>query len=227
MSAKTATLRGKAKILIIDDHALFREGLSRILGRERDMEVCGEAADAPDALRRLSGLGPDLAIVDISLEGMNGIDLTKQLRARRPDLRILVLSMHKESIYADRALRAGANGYIMKREGAAELLEAVRRVLQGHVHVSQEVADAMLQKAPAAKGGPGETSIDHLSDRELEIFRMIGDGYGTRQIADELKLSIKTVETHREHIREKMHLGSTFDLVQRAIHWVHHEAAAS
>ena len=198
--------KNSSRILVVDDHPLFREGLVRVLNQEKDLEVCGEAADGSEALRRLTEGKPDLAIVDISLDGTNGIELTKQLRDRRPDLRILMLSMHDEGVYADRALRAGANGYVMKRERGSVLLEAVRRVLAGHAHFSEEVNDRVLQTLARSGGDSKASSVDGLSDREFEVFQLIGDGFGTRQIADRLNLSIKTVETYREHIKVKLHL---------------------
>jgi len=213
----------KFKILVVDDHPLFREGLVRVLNQEKDLEVCGEASDNDEALKQLAALKPDLVLMDITLEGMNGIELTKLIRVRWPKLPILVLSMHKESLYADRALRAGANGYIMKREDGPNLLEAIRQVLQGHVYVSKAVNDAMLQTMASGGRHFSSSPVESLSDREFEIFQLIGEGYGTRQIADEIHVSIKTVETHREHIREKLNLNSTFELVQHAIHWIHNE----
>jgi len=213
----------KSKILVVDDHPLFREGLVRVLNLENDLEICGTAPDHVEALKQAAALKPDLAIIDISLEGINGIDLTKQLRSRYPKLRILILSMHKEAIYADRALRAGANGYIMKREEGPRLLEAIRQVLSGHIYLSKAINDQMLQRMANPGRRADTTPIESLSDREFEIFQLIGEGYGTRQIADELNVSIKTIETHRERIREKLNLNTTFELVQHAIHWIHSE----
>ena len=177
-------------------------------------------------MARVSELKPDLAIVDISLEDGNGLELTKSLRKRFPKLFILILSMHKEHLHADRALRMGANGYIMKREGKEKLLEAIRQVVAGHVYVSKAVTELMLQRIVTGADDP-DGSIRSLSDREFEVFRLIGEGYGTRQIAEELTISIKTVETHRERIREKLNLNTTFELVQQAIHWIHHESNSS
>jgi len=214
----------KSKILVVDDHPVFREGLVRVLNEEKDLTVCGEAADAVEALRLLRTLKPDLVVVDISLEGMSGIDLTKSIRAHHPHLFILVLSMHKESLYAERALRAGANGYLMKRESGRRLLGAIRHVLQGQTYVSDDFKEHILRGAMGAKEGMESSPAKRLSDREFEIFRMIGQGYGTRQIAEQLNLSMKTVETHREHIREKMNLRNTFELVQQAIQWGHAES---
>jgi len=217
----------KRKILIVDDHGVFREGLIRIISQEKDLNVCGEATDAAEALEQIPRLKPDLVMVDISLEGMNGIDLTKNLRERFPTIRILVLSMHKESLYAERALRAGANGYIMKRERGQKLLGAIRHVLNGETYVSEELNKVILERLSLPGRDQGASSIDRLSDRELEVFRLIGQGYGTRQIADSLHLSMKTVESHRENIRTKLNLQSTFELVQHAIHWSFNETDPS
>jgi DNA-binding NarL/FixJ family response regulator len=210
----------KQKIMIVDDHPVFREGLVRILNQEKTWQVVGEASGRPEALKMVGHLEPDLVIIDYSLEDGNGIDLTRDIRTHHPDIRILMLSMHKESLYSERALRGGANGYIMKRESGSKLLEAVRQVLNGQTYLSDSMKEALLQKLTGAQGDVSQTPEELLSDREFEIYQLIGQGYGTRQIADELSLSIKTVESHREHIREKMHLTSTFELVQSAIHWV-------
>jgi DNA-binding NarL/FixJ family response regulator len=210
----------KSKILVVDDHGVFRDGLVRLINHEKDLVVCGEAADAPQALKLLQSVKPDVVIIDISLEGMNGIDLTRNIRARLPQVLILVLSMYKESLYAERALRAGANGYIMKRESGRALLSAVRHVLHGHTYVSEDLNRTILNGLVNSRDDFKFSPIERLSDRELEIFQLIGQGYGTKQIADELHISMKTVETHREHIRDKVNLKNTFELVQSAIQWV-------
>jgi len=208
----------KYKVLIVDDHAVFRDGLQRLISLEPDLTVCGQAEDADEAIEKALQLKPDLAIVDVSLEGTDGIDLTKTLRARFPKMRILVLSMYKEMLYAERALRAGANGYIMKRESGETLIVAMRQVLSGQTYVSQEFNARLLEKMSYQKTTPQESSLESLTDRELEIFRLIGQGYGTKQMADELHLSMKTVIFHRANIRTKLNLSNTFELVQLAIH---------
>ena len=219
MKSKVSEVKKKShKILMVDDHAIFREGLSRLLQNEKGLVVCGEATDAEEALKKIELLKPDLVIVDISLGGMNGIDLTKSLRTKYPLLFILVLSMHKEALYAERALRAGANGYIMKKESGAKLLDAIGRVLQGQTYVSNDLNESILQKMTSSGRGVSGPLLDTLSDRELEVFQFVGQGYGTRQIAQELNISMKTVESHREHIREKLGLKTNFELVQHAIH---------
>jgi DNA-binding NarL/FixJ family response regulator len=213
----------KRKIYVVDDHPVFREGLIRVINQEKDLAVCGEASDATETLKKIDDLKPDLFVVDISLEGVNGIDLIKMLRSRDQKGRILVLSMHDESLHAERALKAGANGYITKREGSRNLLTAIRHVLDGKTFISTDLNERLLQKLanPSQEGKTSPSEI--LSDRELEVFQFIGRGYGTREIATELNVSMKTVETHREHIREKLKLKNTFELVKRAIHWIHHE----
>lgn len=215
-------MAAKRTILIVDDHAVFREGLVRIVNQEKDLAVCGEASDAAEALEKAAALKPDLAVVDISLEGVGGLEVVKSLRARFPEMRLLMLSMHPESLYGERALRSGANGYVMKREGGRSLLTAVRHVLDGKTHVSRELNELILQKASLPSGA----GVDVLSNRELEVFQLIGQGFGTREIAERLSISMKTVETHRENIREKLGLSGTPDLVRRAIHWIHRERPA-
>jgi DNA-binding NarL/FixJ family response regulator len=205
-------------ILIVDDHAVFRDGLQRLISMEKDLQVCAQAADGNEALEKAAQCHPELTIIDIVMEGMNGIDLTKALRARYPKMKLLVLSMHKEILYAERALRAGANGYIMKRENGATLMSAIRSVLSGQTYVSQEFNAHLLSKLTAPKGDASVPATERLTDREMEIFRLIGQGYGTKQIADELHLSMKTVIFHRTNIRTKLAMNSTFELVQFAIH---------
>jgi DNA-binding NarL/FixJ family response regulator len=217
----------KRRILVVDDHPVFREGLLRTLQQDKQLQVVGEASGVSDALKVAGVTHPELVVVDLSLEEGSGLDLIRMLREQSPKIKILMLSMHKESLHAERALRAGANGYIMKRESGKQLIEAIAKVLNGQTYVSETMQEHLLQKlsGPADTGSP--LPQDLLSDRELEIFGLVGQGYGTRQIADHLHVSIKTVESHREHIRDKMHLANTFELVQRAIHWVHNETHTS
>jgi DNA-binding NarL/FixJ family response regulator len=209
----------KTRIFIVDDHPIVREGLSLMMNREPDLMVCGEAEEATGALQAITAAKPDFLIVDISLSGPDGLDLVKSIRARYPSLPVLILSMHDESIYAERALRAGANGYIMKQEATEKVLVAVRRILTQKVYVSDRIANRMLQQY--IKGSVSETQspIADLSDRELEVFRLIGEGHGTRKIAEELHLSVKTVESYQAHIKEKLSLKNGRELVQRAIQW--------
>jgi DNA-binding NarL/FixJ family response regulator len=209
----------KKRILVVDDHPIVRQGLTLLINREPDLLVCGEAEEATAAMHVLASARPDLLIVDISLNGPDGIDLLKNVRLTYPSLPVLILSMHDESIYAERALRAGANGYIMKQEATENVLVAVRRILSGEIYVSARIANQMLRHYITGSGNLRNSTIAELSDRELEVFRLIGEGHGTRQIAEELHLSIKTVETYQAHIKEKLSLRSSRELMQHAIQW--------
>ena len=216
----------KKRILVVDDHPIVRQGLSLLIDREPDLAVCGEAEEATGAMHLLASARPDVLIVDISLNGPDGLDLLKNVRITHPTLPVLILSMHEESIYAERALRAGANGYIMKQEATEKVLVAVRRILSGEMYVSDRVANKMLKHYITGAGTLRNSSIADLSDRELEVFRLIGDGHGTRQIAEELHLSIKTVESYQAHIKEKLSLRSARELMQHAIQWNMNEKTA-
>jgi DNA-binding NarL/FixJ family response regulator len=216
----------KTRILIVDDHPVVREGLSLMMNREPDLEVCGEAEDASAALTAISTNRPDFLIVDISLNGPDGLDLLKSIRARFRTLPVLVLSMHDETIYAERALRAGANGYIMKQEATEKVLVAVRQILSQKVYVSDRIANRMLQQYISGSATQEHSPISELSDRELEVFRLIGEGHSTRRIAEELHLSVKTVESYQAHIKNKLSLKNARELVQRAIQWNIAEGAA-
>jgi DNA-binding NarL/FixJ family response regulator len=209
----------KKRILVVDDHPIVRQGLALLINRESDMVVCGEAEEAMGALHVVASAHPDLLILDISLNGPDGLDLLKTIRTTHPTLPVLILSMHDELIYAERALRAGANGYIMKQEATEKVLVAVRRILSGEIYVSDRIANKMLKHYITGAGTLRDSSIADLSDRELEVFRLIGEGHGTRQIAEELHLSIKTVESYQAHIKEKLSLRSARELMQHAIQW--------
>jgi DNA-binding NarL/FixJ family response regulator len=209
----------KRKVFLVDDHPIIRQGLTMLINRESDLAVCGEAEDALSAMQSMTDLSPDIAIIDISLNGPDGLDLLKDIRGRLPYLPVLILSMHDESIYAERALRAGAQGYIMKQEATEKVLVAVRRILNDEIYVSERIANRMLQRYIGTPDTSRPTSIGDLTDRELEVFRLIGDGHSTRQIADELHISVKTVESYQAHIKEKLSLRSARELVQHAIQW--------
>ena len=226
MSAKPENHSAKKRIMVVDDHPIVREGLTLLINREADLVVCGEAEEAMGAIHVLSSSRPDLLIVDISLSGPDGIDLLKNVRTTHPTLPVLILSMHDESVYAERALRAGANGYIMKQEATENVLVAVRRILNGEIYVSARIANQMLRHYITGTGTLRDSSIADLSDRELEVFRLIGEGYGTRQIAEKLRLSVKTVESYQAHIKEKLSLRSSRELMQRAIQWNMNEKIA-
>ena len=216
-------LVGKKRIMVVDDHPIVRQGLALLINRESDMVVCGEAEEAMGAMHVLASAHPDVLIVDISLNGPDGLDLLKHIRTTNPTLPVLILSMHDEAIYAERALRAGANGYIMKQEATEKVLIAVRRILSGEIYVSDRIANRMLRHYITGSGTVRHSSIADLSDRELEVFRLIGEGHGTRQIADELHISVKTVESYQAHIKEKLSLRSARELMQHAIQWTMNE----
>ena len=208
----------KCKVFLVDDHPIVRQGLALFIEREPDLMVCGEAEDATSALQAIQESTPDFLILDISLDGRDGLDLLKTLRIRHPNLPVLVLSMHDESVYAERSLRAGANGYIMKHEAADKVITAIRRILGGDVYLSERLTKKMLQQFVNGSISPRDP-LAKLSDRELEVFRLIGAGHGTRQIADELHVSTKTVESYQAHIKEKLALRNARELVQHAVEW--------
>lgn len=212
----------KQHIFLLDDHAVVRQGLKWIIERESDLDVCGEAGEASEALEKIKKLKPDLAVIDIALPGMSGLDLTKELRALYPEMRIIILSMFKETLYAERALRCGANGYIMKTDGGENLVAAIRRVLGGQTYISEQFNEHLLQKLGSSGLKPA-FSMDLLTNRELEVLRLIGQGFASKEIAANLDISMKTVEAHREHIRAKLNMHTNSQLVQHAIHWVHSE----
>jgi DNA-binding NarL/FixJ family response regulator len=214
----------KAKVLIVDDHPIVRQGLAQLLNGETDFMVCGEADNARKAMAAITDLRPDLAIVDITLQGTNGIELIKNIVAQWPELPILVLSMHDESLYAERALRAGAKGYVMKQEATEKLTGALRRILNGQIYVSEKLADKMMRKAIDGKSVQDTSPVAVLSDRELEVLQLIGQGHGTRQIAEDLNLSVKTIESHRAHIKEKLNLKTAPEMVRFAVQWVNQGA---
>jgi len=198
-----------------------RQGLASLIDQQPDLQVCGEASDPQQALQAVTTSRPDIALVDISLGHVSGLELIKDLRSRAPDLPILVLSIHDEGFYAERALRAGAKGYVMKQEATGKVMTAIRKVLAGDVYVSETMAAKMLTQFVGAPPGEGDESpIARLSDRELEIFTMIGRGLGTREIATKLFLSVKTVEAHREHIKDKLKLKSGTELMRHAVQYV-------
>ena len=213
----------KKAVFIVDDHPLLRRGLALMIDREPDLTVCGEAEDALAAMKAIALKKPDILIVDISLNGPDGLELLKGLRAQHPHLPVLILSMHDESIYAERALRARANGYIMKQEATEKVLIAVRKILNGEIYLSDRMASKLLHQYIGSARSELPSELSALSDRELEVFRLIGEGRSTRQIAEELHLSMKTVETYQAHIKDKLSLASGRELVQHAIQAKLHE----
>jgi DNA-binding NarL/FixJ family response regulator len=216
----------RKKVFVVDDHPIVRQGLSLLINQEADLLVCGEAEEMHSALSAIQSSNPDILIVDISLNGPDGLELLKNVRITSPRLPVLILSMHDESIYAERALRAGANGYIMKQEATEKVLVAVRRILSGEIYVSDRIANSMLQHYVRGFNPSERSSVSELTDRELEVFRLIGEGQGTRQIAETLHLSIKTVESYQAHIKEKLCLRSARELVQHAVQWNVREKSA-
>jgi DNA-binding NarL/FixJ family response regulator len=212
-----------SRVLIVDDHPLLRQGVSQLIDQERDLIVIGEAADAHKAIAAIEETMPDLVLVDITLNGTNGIELLKTIKARFPKLKMLVLSMHDESVYAHRALRAGASGYVMKQEGTEKVLTALHKVLHGEVYLSERLGDRMPHPLVNGRASQPTLPVEELTDRELEIFSLIGQGFGTRPVSEILHLSIKTVESHRAHIKQKLNLQNATDLVHHAIQWVESE----
>src|SRR5580704_16650175 len=212
-----ATRVRRKTVFFVDDHPLLRQGLALMINREQDLVVCGEAEEAQAALKAIAAKKPDILIADISLNGPDVLDLLKNLRTLYPNLPVLILSMHDESIYAERALRARANGYIMKQEATEKVLVAVRRILGGDIYLSDRMANKLLHQYISGASADMNSRLSTLSDRELEVFRLIGEGRSTRQIAEKLHLSIKTVETYQAHIKDKLSLHSGRELVQHAI----------
>ena len=215
----------KRRVLIVDDHPIFRDGIIQLINQEPDLCVCGEASAAPQALTAVEELKPDMVVSDISIQGTNGIELMKSIRAQHPNLPVLMVSMHDENLYAERALRAGARGYIMKAAPSEKVLEAIRRILEGGMYLSEALNGQLLNTFFAGRGEKaGASAIDQLSDRELEVFRALGEGKGTREIADAFNLSVKTVETHRAHIKDKLKIKTATELIRAAVEWVNREA---
>jgi DNA-binding NarL/FixJ family response regulator len=211
--------KSKQGILIVDDHPMMREGLAQLIEHESDLCVAGQADNAAQALQAIGTLLPDLALVDISLPDKNGIELIKDLQTLHPQLPVLVVSMHDETLYAERVLRAGARGYIMKQEGGKKLMQAIRHVLHGQIYVSERMSAKILEIFSGRRAESVKSAVECLSDREFEVFQLIGQGQGTRQIAEHLHLSIKTVEVHRANIKRKLELKNATDLVRYAVRW--------
>jgi len=214
----------KQRILIVDDHPLLRQGVAGLIDREPDLQVCGEAPSAAEALQAVSSLRPDLALVDISLGGRSGLELIKDLKIQHEALPVLVLSMHDESLYAERVLRAGAQGYVTKKAGGKALLQAIREVLAGRVFLSDQMSSKLLQNLAGMRPGKPASPLESLTDREFEVFQLIGDGHSSRRIAETLHVSIKTVEAHRANMKAKLKLKAGTDLVHYAVRWVETQA---
>jgi DNA-binding NarL/FixJ family response regulator len=204
---------------------MMRDGLRQLIGNEPDLDVCGEADDAPEALEQIEATKPNLAIVDITLRTTSGLEVIKDLHIRQPDLPVLVISMHDESLYAERVLRAGGRGYIMKQEGGKKIIEAIRRVLEGRTYVSEKMAANILD---IFSGRRGETSspVEKLSDREFEVFQLIGRGLSTKEIADRLHVSVKTIEVHRVNVKQKLAIQTAPELIRFAVRWTESQGGA-
>jgi DNA-binding NarL/FixJ family response regulator len=214
----------KKKVLVVDDHPIVREGLADLINKEKDVVVCGWAENIPQALKSIKELKPDIVTIDISLENVSGLELIKDIKVRFPDLPILALSMHEESYYAERALRAGAKGYLTKREATKKVMEAIRRVLDGQLYLSEKMKEELLHSLLTGNTRNAESSpIDRLTDRELQVFSLLGQGRGTRQIAEQLYVSVKTVDTYRSRIKEKLNLTSSSQLLQLAFQWANRQ----
>lgn len=209
----------RRRLLIVDDHPIFRRGIAMLIKHEPDIVICGEAETSAEALGLVNQLEPDIVITDISLKDVNGIELVKSLKAMFPRLPVLVLSMHDESLYAERALRAGARGYLMKQAPPDQVVTAIRQVLRGELYLSPSANHRLLNTFVSGRPG-GKGSVEQLSDRELEIFEQLGKGRGTSQIAHDLRVSIKTIEAHRAHIKTKLGLSTAPELVRAAVEWV-------
>jgi DNA-binding NarL/FixJ family response regulator len=209
----------KIKIFLVDDHPLVREWLTNLIHQQPDLIVCGESEDAPHALREITVARPDVAIVDISLKNGSGIELIKNLKVLQPGLALIVLSMHDERLYAERALRAGARGYIMKRETAKKVIIAIRQVLAGKIYMSESLAAVFAEKFVDGRLPTGGSLVEQLSDRELETFQLLGKGYETRQVAEMMNVSMKTVQAHCAHIKEKLKLTNAAELLREAVRW--------
>jgi DNA-binding NarL/FixJ family response regulator len=209
----------KVRILIVDDHPMMRQSLAQLIDHEEDMVTLGEAETASQALNFIAARKPDLVIVDISLPDKNGLELIKDILVFQPDLPVLVFSMHDESIFAERVLRAGGRGYIMKQEGGKKLMQAIRQVLGGKIYVSEKVSSRILEIFSGKRTDSSDSPMGRLSDREFEVFQMIGEGKGTREIAAALHLSVKTVEVHRSNMKKKLSLKNGIELVRYAIRW--------
>jgi DNA-binding NarL/FixJ family response regulator len=207
----------KAKVLIVDDHAIVRQGLAELINDQNDLVTCGEAESPPQAMKVIAETEPDVAVVDVSLKGGDGIELCRQIHEQWPNIPVLVLSMHDEALYAERVLRAGALGYVMKQAPQDTVMAAIRRVLRGETYLSDQMSAKLLRSLSGNRGNADAPPLERLSDRELQIFRLIGQGRSVKDIAEELFLSPKTVETHKEHIKQKLNLDTSNDLLRYAI----------
>jgi DNA-binding NarL/FixJ family response regulator len=223
--AQTGSRAARIRILLVDDHELVRFGTARLIEAEADLEICGEAADAPTALQLIRSTQPDLAIIDLSLRQGSGLDLVKEIKQAYPQVLMVVCSMHDEELYAPRALRAGARAYVHKQQSAQMLIQAIRQVLEGKIYLSPRMTEQLLERAAGLSSSAVVSPLEALSDRELQVFELIGEGLTVREIAERLYVSPKTVEFHRERIRDKLQLQNSTALSRHAIAWVLERAA--
>jgi len=212
-------MKKKSRIFIVDDHAIIREGLTMIINQEEDFEVCGQSEDAAKALKMIKELKPDLVIIDITLKDSSGIELVSDLKRVECDIPALILSMHDESFYADRAIKAGARGYVMKQETYKNLIKAIRKILSGKIYLSEKMTDRMLNSLSSSQKEPGLSPMERLSKRELEVFELIGQGLSTREIAENIFLSKKTIGAYKEKIKQKLGLKNAAELSRNAFNW--------
>jgi DNA-binding NarL/FixJ family response regulator len=222
-SEKETDMKNEKKVLIVEDHPIFRMGMCELINQEQDMMVCGSAEDVREALDLVESESPDIVIVDLSLKTSSGMTLIKDLNKRYKHIPVLVLSMHEESLHADRCLLAGAKGYLMKHETKDSVIYAIRRILSGRKYISQRVMDIILDKMGKEPEERNASPVQNLTDRELEIFQMIGKGFSSGQIAGQLNLSVKTIGAHREHIKQKLGIKTGGELVRRAVLWLETE----
>lgn len=215
---------GKIKVMVVDDHPIVRQGLAQVINGEKDLVMDCEAGDIQEAMACFRKSKPDFAVIDISLKGGSGLELTKSLLAIAPKLPVLIISMHDESLYGERVLRCGAKGYLMKQEAAEKVVGAIRKILDGEIYVSERMNELILNKVASGKSLADGVSVENLSDRELEILQLVGQGRGTRQISEDLHVSVKTVESHYANIKDKLNLKTVNELIQYAVKWHHSES---
>ncbi len=220
MTQKKKAIVARTRILLVDDHPMMREGLGQIIGSEPDLVVCGEAENAFQALELLGKLKPDLVLADITLPDKSGLELIKDIQALHPRLPVIVISMHDESLYAERVLRAGGRGYVMKHEGGKKIMQAIRQVLSGKISVSEKMSAKILEIFSGHRAEAASSPVETLTDREFEVFRHIGEGLSTKEIAGQMRVSAKTVEVHRMNIKAKLNLKTMAELIRYAVRWI-------
>ena len=223
MNSRKKAARAPTRILIVDDHPMMREGLAQLIGQQPDMMVCGEAGEAGDAVEQVGRLKPDLVLADITLPGRNGLELIKALPALDAPVPVLVISMHDESFYAERVLRAGGRGYVMKQEGGKRIVDAIRQVSAGQIAVSEKMSGRILEIFSGRPPAGGKSAVENLTGRELEVFQRIGQGMGTKELAQELRVSPKTIQVHRANIKAKLQVNSMTELIHYAVRWLESE----